>query len=180
MPIDLDIKFDPVVRLNARRTVDGNIMIFDHEDVDIILLMKEKKCLTFPKEEMSDRTYSSQDRMFKFLAKRGVIDVSSVRGGNIYGSMEAQILESELPGVDPIQATIYVIHEYVKSEEPYFDRTEKLDMDKLDYLLRPSEKDSTEFGEIPHSAKKGSNDPRVRPYGYQYNYSLLREEEEKE
>ena len=49
----------------------------------------------------------------------------------------------------------------------------------LFFLLDPSEEDSTELGEGPHADKKGSADPRMRPYGYQYMYSLLREREDK-
>ena len=44
--------------------------------------------------------------------------------------------------------------------------------------LEPDEENSTELGEIPHSSQKGSMDPRVRPYGYMYNYSLVREQKE--
>ena len=92
MTVSVDIIKDPVIKLKARRTLDGNVMIFDHEDMDIYISAESKKCLAFPKDQMSDKVYHSQDRMFKFMASRGVIDRSSIRGGNIHGSLEASLL----------------------------------------------------------------------------------------
>ena len=168
------------VELNARRTLEGDIIITDHEDMDIVLLKEKKKCITFPKEDMSDKVYSAQDRMYRFLSKRGVIDRTSVRGGNIYGSLEAKILDSKIPGINNIQATIFSLYEYIKEEKPYFGNLEKISNDYLDHALTPDEEFSTELGEIPQDPNKGSNDPKVRPYGYMYNYSLMRESEERE
>ena len=73
--------------------MDGNILILDHEDIDIILMLEKSKCVTFPKKEMSDKVYNAQDRMFKRMFKDGIISPSSVRGGNVYGSMKAEIHE---------------------------------------------------------------------------------------
>ena len=179
MTLSLNIKKDPRISLKIRRTLEGNVMIFDHEDIDIILMVEKKKCVTFPKGELTDRAYSAQDRMFKFLVQKGVVDFETIRGGNIFGALEANILESKLPGVDSLQAVLYSINEYLLGERPYFAKTpEEFDMDRLDHLLRPSDEDSTELGDVPQSAEKGSMDSRVRPWGYMYNYSLIREGEE--
>jgi hypothetical protein len=178
MSIKVDIKRDPTIDLNAKRSLDGNIMIFDHEDIDIVLMVEKNKCLTFPKEEASDKVYYSQDKMFRFLVKRGVVDPGTIRGGNIYGSMEASILESQIPGVESIQAVLYSLHEFIKEERPYFLNSAEYESDRLDHLLRPSDEYSTDLGEVPHSANKGAMDSRVRPYGFRYNYSLIREERE--
>ncbi len=177
MSINIEIKLDPRIDLKARRTLDGNIMIMDHEDIDIVLMFEKKKCVTFPKENMSDRIYSSQDRMFTFLAKKGLISRSSVRGGNVFGSLEAEMLESKIPGIDQTQAFLYTIHEYISGEKPYFKSAKEYSDEKLDAMLRPDPEDSTELGDVPQSDKKGSMDSRVRPYGYMYNYSLIREGE---
>ena len=181
MPITVNIEPDRVVtiELNAKRSLDGNIMIFDHEDLDIILMAETNKCLTFPKDGLSDKVYYSQDRMFKFLMKKGIIDPSSIQGGNIYGSMEAKILESKIPGVDALQATLFSLYEYIKEEKPYFASSKEIELDRLDKLLRPSDEDSTDLGDVPQEPRKGSLSTRVRPYGFRYNYSLIREREEK-
>ena len=93
MPISVKLDQKPVtIELNARRTLSGDIMIFDHEDIDIVIMKEKKKCLAFPKNEMSDRVYDSQDRLYRFLSKRGIVTPESIQGGNVYGSLEAQIM----------------------------------------------------------------------------------------
>ncbi len=180
MTIDAKIIRDPRIELVARRTLDGNIMILDHEDMDIVIMQQTGKCLSFPKEEMSEKVYTAQDRMFKHLVKKGIVDPTSIRGGNVYGSLEANILESHIPGVDRVQATLYTIHDYMKEEKPYFKKSEEFDFDRLDHMLRPDEEDSTELGDVPQSDKKGSFGVTRGPYGFQYNYSLIRESLEEE
>jgi hypothetical protein len=175
MTIKIDIEMDPRINLKARRTIEGNIMILDHEDMDIVLMTEKMKCVTFPKGAMSDKVYSSQDRMFKFLSRKGLVNHSTVRGGNVFGSLEAEMLESRIPGVDYGQALLYSIHEYITGERPYFKSSEEYDDDRLDAMLRPSPEDSTELGDVPQKAQKGSHSPSVRPYGFMYNYSLVRE-----
>lgn len=181
MTINAKIELDPRVKLKARRALDGSILILDHEDLDIVIFPKKNKCLTLPKDSLSDKVYEAQDRLFSFLKKKGVVDYSSVRGGNIFGSMEADIMEASIPGIEPLQAVLFVIHEYMKQEKPYFKSSGQFDDERLDRLLRPSDEDSTELGDVPQSDKKGSMSPDVRPFGFQYNYSLVREgESEKE
>lgn len=175
MTISLDIRQNPVIKLKARRTLDGNVMIFDHEDIDIILSLQASKCVAFPKGRMSDKAYEAQDRLFGYLSKRGVVDGTSVRGGNVHGSFEARILESTIPGVDNIQACLYILNEYLNQEKPFFRTSNEFDSDRLDHLLRPDDKDSTELGDVPQDAQKGSLHPGIRPYGFMYNYSLVRE-----
>lgn len=180
MTISIDIERDPRISLKARRTLNGNIMIFDHEDIDIVLSLENKKCITFPKDQMNDKVYDAQDRMFKYLSKRGVVEFSSVKGGNIHGSMEAMILESKIPGVDGTQAVLYIISEYLNMERPFFRNAEEIEDEKLDRMLDPGPEHSTDLGDVPQSDKKGSMHPGIRPYGFMYNYSLVREHRQKE
>lgn len=177
MTIKAKIELDPRVKLKARRTLDGNIIIFDHEDIDIVFMQEKKKCVTFPKDNMSDKVYSAQDRMFSFMAKRGIISQSSIKGGNVFGSLEAELLESKIPGVDAVQAFLHVVNEYFEIERPYFKSSDEYDDERLDALLRPSDEDSTELGDVPQSDRKGSMHKQIGPYGFQYNYSLVRESE---
>ena len=180
MTISVDIEKDPRINLKARRTLNGNIMIFDHEDIDIVLSLENKKCITFPKDQMNDKVYDAQDRMFKYLSKRGVLDFSSVKGGNVHGSMEAALLESKIPGVDGTQALLYVISEYLNIEKPFFRNSAEIEDEKLSKMLDPAPGDSTDLGDVPQEPQKGSMHPGIRPYGFMYNYSLIREHRRKE
>ena len=150
-------------------------MILDHEDIDIVFLPEKNKCVSFPKSVMSDKVYAAQDRMYDFLAKKGIISRHTIRGGNVFGSMEADIMESKIPGVAQDQVFLHVVHEYITGERPYFKSADEFDDDRLDALLRPSDEDSTELGDVPQSDQKGSMNKQIGPYGFQYNYSLVRE-----
>ena len=87
------------------------------------------------------------------------------------------MLESKIPGVDQSQVFLYTLHEYINEERPYFKISSTYDDERLDRLLRPSEEDSTELGDVPQSDRKGSMHKQIGPYGFQYNYSLVRENE---
>lgn len=175
MSVDLKIKLDPRVELKARRTLDGNIMILDHEDMDIVLMLEKNKCVTFPKEALSNKCYVAQDRMFSFLSKKGLIDRTSIVGGNVFGSLEAKMLESKIPGIDQTHAMLFTIEEYITGEKKFFKDSNDYDEDRLDAMLRPSPEDSTELGDVSQEPMKGSMSKQIGPYGFQYNYSLLRE-----
>jgi hypothetical protein len=180
MTLSVDIKKDPRIEIKARRTLDGNILIFDHEDIDILLSPDSSKCMTFPKEQMSDKVYQAQDRMFRYLARKGIVEHSSIRGGNVYGSLEAKLLESKTPGIDSLQACLYMLSEYLSTEKPFFRSAEEFNDDRLDHLLHPGDQDSTELGDVPQSDKKGSHGQTRGPYGFMYNYSLVRENKQQE
>ena len=175
MTVNIGIELDPRVELKARRTLGGDIMIMDHEDIDIVLMLEKGKCMTFPKTTMSDRVYSAQERMFAHLAKRGLIQRNDIQGANVFGALEAKMMDSKIPGIDRDQAFLYSLHEYLNDEKPYFDTADEYDDERLDSLLHPGDDMSTELGDVPHSDRKGSHDSRVRPYGFMYNYSLVRE-----
>ena len=83
------------ILLNARRTIDGNIIVKDHPEVDLLVLPEKSKIVVLPKEELDDEVYDSQKRLFKFLVLKGVIEYDSVQAGNLFMSMEAKISKTE-------------------------------------------------------------------------------------
>lgn len=163
------------IEMNARRTLDGNILIMDHESIDIVLMPEKNKFLAFPKDIIHEDVYGAQDRLGKFLTKKGIIDPNSIKSGNIYGSMEFSILESKIPGIDGVQACMYSLYRYMQEERPYYEISSKFKEDSLEHNLEPEEEYSTDLGDVPHGDNKGSIDTRIRPFGYQYNYSIVRE-----
>ena len=42
------------IELKMRRALNGDIMIFDHADIDIVLSVQQGKILAFPKEVIND------------------------------------------------------------------------------------------------------------------------------
>jgi hypothetical protein len=167
------------IELKAKRSIDGHIMIFDHRSIDLVIMPTENKCIAFAKEVLHEDVYGAQDRLGRFLVRKGLVDASNVKGGSVYGSMEYPIKESIIPGIDNIQAALYGIYKYIVEERRFADAGLDYENDSESHLLEPEAEFSTELGHVPHKANKGGIDTRVRPFGYQYNYSLIREEEDK-
>ena len=140
--------------LNARKALNGDIMIFDHSDIDIIILAEKKKVVAFAKDIMSDIVYGAESRLFEFLSKKGIVAYDSIQGGNVYGSLEAKLLDSA--ELDAIKMTLLNISKWMDDERPYFEEIKSHDEMMEDDLLDPNSEDSTELGEVPHEEKKGS------------------------
>ena len=149
------------IDLKIRRSMNGDYYISDHADIDIIIIKDKKKILAIAKDMMSELVYGAQDRLFKFLTQKGIVAPDSVQAGSIYGSMEAQLYESD--EYDSIKLATINISKYIDEERPYFEFLEKFEEMEADRFADPDEEESTELGEVPHGETKGV----LRP-GYNY------------
>jgi len=155
--VTVENPIDARVKLKARKTLDGNILILDHPEIDIVLAPKTKKVLALSKRQYGDHIYATQSRLFDHLSKNGVVDPSTVHGGNVYGSLEGVILESTEPNrVDSIQMTLYSVVNFLLQEKPYYDGIRNYQIDFEKELLEPDEKDSTELGQVAHKQRQGT------------------------
>ena len=143
-----------VFELNIREALDGNLMIYDHKDIDIVLMQEQKKIIAFAKDMLTDNVYGAESRLFEFLRKKGIVAYDSIQGGNIYGSMEAKILDSKK--FNSVKAALLNIAEWFKEEKPMMDYIDSHDDLMDDALLNPDEEHATELGEVPHEEEKGS------------------------
>ena len=141
----------------ARKSLDGNIMIMDHVDVDIIVMPEMKKILTLAKGALSEDVYDTQDRLFRYLSQKGVVDAGTVRSGNVYGSMEAAYVAEAYNGSDPTQVVVFDIGKFIEEERAYFEFTERHEDDLTDVLTDPP--DSTELGDVSQEPRKGTINP---------------------
>jgi hypothetical protein len=161
-------------KLNVRRALNGDLMIFDHNDIDIMILTEKKKIVAFAKDMMSDIVYGAENRLFTHLRRQGVIAYDSIQGGNVYGSMEGLMLEmkgDKQP--ETIDYVLYQISEWMNTERPYFESNQAYDDMMDDHLLNPDDEFSTELGEVPHEEEKGGILQRgmFSPYYYgRYTY----------
>jgi len=165
------------IELKARKSLDGNIMIFDHQEIDIVIMPDKNKVVSFAKNDYSETIYEVQNRLFDFLKRKGIITFDSIRGGNVYGSLEAMIAESKDEEINTLDYTIYNVYKFLKEEKPYYDYIDDYEQMLDDYYTHPTEEDSTELGEVPQAAEKGS----IRP-GYNYSpywMSYMLEEQKK-
>ena len=145
------------ISLQIRKTLDGSFAINDHPDIDIVLMPHMLKIVTFPKEEYGDHIYAAQSRLFDFLNKKGVIVLDSVTGGNLYGSLEANLPPPFDEEIDPVEIALYVISNFVDEELPHYSREKKYE-DELDkWLLEPDDEESTDldWAVKTHQQRKG-------------------------
>ena len=145
---------DYVFELTARETLSGDLMIYDHKDIDIVLMQEKKKIVAFAKDMLTDTVYGAESRMFEHLRQHGIVAYDSIQGGNIYGSMEAKILESKK--FDSIKSALVEIANWFKEETPMMESLEDHDQIMDDALLDPDDEHATELGEVPHEEEKGS------------------------
>ena len=129
-------------------------MIYDHKDIDIILMQEKKKIVAFAKDMLTDTVYGAESRLFEYLKKHGIVAYDSIQGGNIYGSMEAKIIDSKK--YDSIKSALVQIAEWFKEEGPMLEEMEQHDYLMDDALLNPDDEHATELGEVPHEEEKGS------------------------
>ena len=74
------------VELKARKALDGSLLITDHNKIDIAVMPAQMKITTIPKSNTSEDVYPYQDRLLELLADKGIIDRSTIRGGNVFRS----------------------------------------------------------------------------------------------
>ena len=143
------------MRMNARKTLDGNLAIYDHSDIDIVVIPKSNKVLALSKGSMSDDVYETQSRLFDFLVTKGVVIPGTVRSGNVYGSLEGKYPPSE-GQKDHNQVAIFTIGKFIEEEKPYYNSMDDLEDTMEDWWLGEDDEETTEFGEVSHAEKKGS------------------------
>lgn len=157
-PVQMDIQ------LNVRKSLGGDLMIFDHEDIDIAILPADNKIVAFPKDNFSDEVYSAQERLFKYLGKRGIIDMNSIQGGSVFMSMEAFMPQTEEHNL--VQMALLNLYKFVEDERPNFLTRKAYEEEEERRLTEPGPEDSTEFDpEKYHDTQKGSIRAAMRPYG---------------
>ena len=162
------------LELNLRKSLSGDLLIFDHGDIDIVLSPAKNKVVAFPKESSTDLVYGAQNRLFSFLYKKGIIIPESVHAGAFCGSMEGTLEEAVSEGVSAPKLALINISNFITEEKPYFENKEAIVSMTDDELVHPDKTDSTELGDVPQSDRQGSiRHGYIRdPYSLNYMYTI--------
>lgn len=144
------------ISLNMRRGLDDRLMIFDHDHIDIVYSAKDNKVMSFAKQDFSDIVYETQHRLFSFLVRKGLCSPEAVQGGNVYASMEAQILKPKDEAILLEHLVVLNLEKWIKSEKPALEMDKEYTERFNDMLTDPTDEDSTELGQVPQQAQKGS------------------------
>ena len=156
------------IKMNARKTLDGNIMVYDHPNIDIVIIPSKNKIVSMPKKSYYHDTYPVQKRFFDFLESRGAIVLGSTRGGVVYNSLETYYPTNE--ELDVLQVILLLTKKFLE-EETENSLTEREYEEEVEQLYtNPDDDDSTELGEVPQAKKKGAIDPNYKPYNLLYRF----------
>jgi hypothetical protein len=138
--------------LKAKKTIDGNIIVYGHPDINIFIMTKTSKVVSIPKEELDDEVHDTQDRLFSFLINDGVIDPDSEG--------------------DKVEYVLYSISKFVNKELPLYKDQEEFEKEENKRLLEPEPDEFTEFDPRRHKDNKGSLAPNMISYGINTIYRL--------
>ena len=114
------------LELDMRKSLNGDLMIFDHGDIDIILSTKKNKVIVFPKDTLNDLTYGAQNRLFSHLRKKGLVIPESIQGGAFYGSIEGTLETASNDKLNTAKMTLINISTFIDEERPYFESKEAI------------------------------------------------------
>ncbi len=161
------------VSLQIKKTLDGNLIITDHEYLDILVKPSEGKVVTFPKPQIEKDVYDYQKELMNDLFQGGVSDAAAPRGGPVFGMVETTYpVEGD---VDTLQAVLYRISEFLRKTANSEQFAKEYDENIEDRFTDPNAKDSTKYGEIPPyqdtpegSALQGDATYTFAGYGYYY------------
>lgn len=160
------------LELDLRKSMSGDLLIFDHGDIDIVISPSKNKVLAFPKDTMTELSYGAQNRLFTHLRKKGLVIPESIIGSSFCGAFEATMEQPFKEDLNTAKMTLINISKFIDEERPYFESTEAIISMSDDELSDPDKTDSTELGEVPQSTEKGSirpgftSSPNSLSYGY--------------
>ena len=143
------------VSLLMRKGLDGRLIVYEHDHIDIVYLPEKKKVVAFAKQDYSDIIYETQNRLFEFLVKKGMCAPESIQGGNVYGSIEGKMLNSK-DNLPVEHLFVMNLKKWLDSEKPALEMDKEYNEKYTDMMTEPDAEDSTELGEVPQEEEKGS------------------------
>ena len=154
------------VKLNIRKTLDNNIVIYDHPLIDIVLIPSKNKVFTVPKDSANSDSYPSQNRYFNFLDKKGVLVKGTIRSGAILNSLESFYPPNDK--IDVMQVILLLTKRFLDKEMEFINMSKNYDENVEDMYVNPDEEDTTELGEVPQRPRKGHVNIYQTAYGILY------------
>jgi|2_EtaG_2_1085320.scaffolds.fasta_scaffold15947_3 hypothetical protein len=148
------------MNLNIRKAVDGSFMIFDHPEIDIVIVPSTNKVVSLPKKSYSEEIYAAQTEFFKHLLDAGIITPGSVQGGNVHGAMEGALMAPESPDLSVADLTVLSIGKFIEKVKPEYLFAKSYEEEIEDMYVEPSDDDTTPLGKIPQASRKGT----IQPY----------------
>ena len=135
------------------KTLDGNLLIGDHEQVYFVLSPEKRKITLISKQDLKDDFFMVQKRFLEFATKYGMIVMGSESTGYLPGMFELSYPESDKH--DSVKVMLRLLSMFITQEKAVYDKINAHEQEMEKRLLDPDDDDSTELGEVPHEDKKG-------------------------
>ena len=151
MPLKIKLGSPPppqaTITLQARKTLDGNILISDHHKMNIVIVPAENKITTIPKPYVGDNVYEYQKDLMDHLFRGGVITYDSIQGGPSFGVLEG-FYAADVEEVDPVQVALLEIEGFIRATHDDDYEAEEYKQDIEDRFTDPTPEDSTALGAV--------------------------------
>lgn len=158
------------ISLNISKTLDNNLLIVDHDQLDIVINPSTRHIIVLPKPHVEEDVYSYQKDLMDTLFRGGVLMEPRPEGGRRYGVVEAEYPSSD--EVDSLQVVLYEVEKFIKKSAAIDSEWRSYDKNIEDRFTDPTAEDSTKYGEIPpYQDTPGANqtvDPTYTYAGYGY------------
>ena len=158
------------VELKIKKTLEGNLLINDHDHMDIVVVPSKNTVLTLPKPHAEKDIFEFQRDFMHSLFKGGLINADAAQGGSRFGIIEAKFASQG--DVDPLQSLLLQIENYIKKSQNDMQIAVDYDENIEDRFVDPTDDDSTAYGEVPpyQDTPSGAEDS-FSPYAYSgYGY----------
>lgn len=151
-PIQITLKnpIQATITLIAKEALNGDIMIYDHPEMNVIFSPGKKVVTLLPKTSYSDRVFNTQKRFIDYLIAKGIAEPKSIRSGSAFYTLECQLFDSKDKNVSPTDVFLYLTAKFLKEEEPLYNAINYYDTEVDEMFLNPDEDNSTELGEFGH------------------------------
>jgi len=156
------------IALKVSETLDGNILISDHEKMNIVIMPQDGRIATYPKAYAGDGIYEYQRDLMDSLFEGGVVGPDSIQGGLKFGVLEGYY-NIENTKVDPLQVALLEIEKFIKKTDMDEVKAEEYDKNIEDRFTDPAPDETTELGKI----KPEEDEPYRQSQGPLGNYSFV-------
>ena len=154
------------ISLKIKKTLDGNLLIDDHQHMDIVIVPSVSKVMTIPKPYAEKECYPYQKEFMYELFKSGVLVGDTTQGGLQFGVVEA--VYPQEADVNTLQSLLYRIENYIVKTAASENHAIEYDQHIEDRFTDPSEKDSTNYGEGPPYEDTPEGQRNADPTAYSY------------
>ena len=162
------------IALKISKTLDGNLIIDDHESIDIVVNPNEGKVITLPKPYAESDVYDYQRDLMYYLFKGGVTEAAMPQAGLAFGMIETPYKVDSTTEVNSLQSVLYLISEYIRETSGDEDVAKEYDKNIEDRFTDPDDSETTALGEIspyednPEAYQIGDPTYSFAGYGYYY------------